>query len=225
MFEILSAKKIAVFSFFFGTCLFKKKKVYIFPYSEQQNFFHNFSIIPSERKFYKLSNRIYKKYVQQLQTCLFIEYIGRNAGDMIRVSHTRRKGLQRIESSLTKYDEMVASKRKTIEPACMPPTARAAHFHGQRVFHQIIVWRNLHDGDIDPTSLGWKLEQGKLIPVPTDKDPAPESLLNIIRCGCKSVCGSRCSCRRAGLKCVSSCKECCGISCSNVVVYEDSDEE
>ena len=50
----------------------------------------------------------------------------------------------------------------------------------------------------------------------TGESPAPDELLNIVRCNCqmtsKTPCGgSRCSCRSNGLKCVPA----CGTECQN----------
>ena len=41
-------------------------------------------------------------------------------------------------------------------------------------------------GDMDPREWGWKEERGKYIPLLTDNSVAPEFLLNIIRCTCKT---------------------------------------
>ena len=68
MSEILSAKKITFFFGFSGKYLFFQKQIYIFPYSEKQNFFGIFLIAPSERKFYKLSNGIIEKAQRSLLT-------------------------------------------------------------------------------------------------------------------------------------------------------------
>ena len=123
-----------------------------------------------------------------------------------------------------KYDEMVASSRKTIDPSILPPSPRAAYFHGLRVYHQIQVWLTLSDGDLQPIRWGWELKKGVLTPIKTDLGAAPDSLLNIIRCGCKGQCLARCSCKKNGLKCSGACKECRGISCKNSDL-EDIDEE
>ena len=46
------------------------------------------------------------------------------------------------------------------------------------------------------TGDGNKKKEGTLIPVMTDKPPAPETLLRVIRCYCKVDCNTaRCSCR------------------------------
>ena len=50
--------------------------------------------------------------------------------------------------------------------------------------------------------------------------PAPDDILNVVRCKCKqssrNQCGSNlCSCHKNGLSCVSACGECNGIACYN----------
>ena len=54
----------------------------------------------------------------------------------------------------------------------------------------------------------------------TDESPAPDELLNIIRCNCrltsKNPCGgNKCSCRTNGLTCVAACGDCRGTQCIN----------
>ena len=120
-----------------------------------------------------------------------------------------------------KYHKMVSSDRASIDPALLPPSPRAAYYHSLRVYHQMNVWRQLSEGDIDPQSWGWKISNGKYFPIMTDIEAGPPDVLKIIRCGCKRPCNSRCSCRKTGLKCVFSCKGCHGVTCSNVI--EDLD--
>ena len=51
-------------------------------------------------------------------------------------------------------------------------------------------------------------------PVGMVKDPAPEELLELIRCKCRIDCSTkRCSCFAHGLKCSMSCSDCNGVSC------------
>ena len=49
-----------------------------------------------------------------------------------------------------------------------------------------MLW-SLIDGmdEIVATDWGWKMQDGKLVPVMTDQDIAPDSLTNVIRCKCK----------------------------------------
>ena len=58
-----------------------------------------------------------------------------------------------------KYEEMVMSNRskKSKNPSLLPPSPRAAHFHGLRVYHQLRVWIGLHKMDLEPCKWGWKM--------------------------------------------------------------------
>ena len=128
--------------------------------------------------------------------------------------HSPTSTLQQIRKQ--KYDDMVSTDRTKIDPALLPPSPRAAYYHGLRVYHQVLVWKSLANTDINPLIWGWKLVDGKHFPIPTDVEAGPPDILKIVRCGCKGNCGKRCSCRKAGLNCASACKECHGITCSNV---------
>ena len=132
-----------------------------------------------------------------------------------------------------KFMEMV-SCGKLLEPERLPPTERAAFHHSLRVHHQVIVWAKLSENALDPKQWGWKLEEKTLTPIMTDLNPAPENLLNFIRCKCKissrNPCGTNlCSCRKNGLKCVPACGDCRGETCNNsediTMDLDDSDEE
>ena len=73
--------------------------------------------------------------------------------------------------------------------------------------------------NLDPLEWGWKLNENSLVPIMTDLDPAPSHLLQFVRCKCKAEnrrCStSICSCRKHGLKFVSSYGTCRGKSCEN----------
>ena len=118
-----------------------------------------------------------------------------------------------------KFMEM-ASCGKTLEPERLPLTERAAFFHSLRVHHQVILWRELSNKELDPMQWGWKLDGKMLMPIMTDLDPAPDNMLKFIRCKCKvssrNPCGTNvCSCRKNGLKCVPACRDCRGETCNN----------
>ena len=67
-----------------------------------------------------------------------------------------------------------------------------------------------------PLDWGWKKDGQSFMPIMTDKEVGAEDLLKVIRCGCKGSCDSnRCTCRKAGLCCTLSCKECHGSLCNN----------
>lgn len=58
---------------------------------------------------------------------------------------------------------------------------------------------------MEPQVWGWSMRNDFLEPIMTILPPAPEDLLNTIFCNCKSGCGSRCGCRKAGLQCSLAC--------------------
>ena len=119
-----------------------------------------------------------------------------------------------------KYLEMCYKGK--VEPERMPPTERAAFFHGLRVHLQIVAWKMLEDNEVqlNPCNWGWIINGNTMTPIKTDKAVAPESLLKVIRCNCKmsskAPCATnQCSCRKHGLSCLSSCGECHGEACEN----------
>ena len=71
---------------------------------------------------------------------------------------------------------MVAADRAKIDPAILPPSPRAAHFHGLRVYHQLQVWKTLSDKDLEPTKWGWKIAGNKFSPAMTDLPAGPTDL-------------------------------------------------
>ncbi|KAK6192248.1 hypothetical protein SNE40_003750 [Patella caerulea] len=117
-----------------------------------------------------------------------------------------------------KFNQMMCDKN-TIDAARLPPTEHAAKYHTLRVHQQIIVWEKLNETILDPLLWGWKMVDGQFRPVPTDLPPAPDNVLNFIRCKCKStqnLCGTNhCTCKKNGMKCVAACGGCHGESCKN----------
>ena len=123
---------------------------------------------------------------------------------------------------------MIRADRAKIHPSLLPPSPRAACYHGLRVYHQIKVWKALSDTDLEPIQWGWKLRIDSFVPIMTNEEPGSSELLNIVRCTCKEICEMRCSCRKAILTCTSSYKECHGLFCNNSEqieeTYNDSNE-
>ena len=126
---------------------------------------------------------------------------------------------------------MVTVSGEGLIPERLPPTESAAKYHALRVHLQVVIWATLDTLALNPLSWGWKIEDGKLAPITTDKPAAPDSLLKFVRCNCKkdtkNPCGSnRCSCRKYGLNCVPACGDCRGENCQNVkVIAEEIIEE
>jgi hypothetical protein len=111
------------------------------------------------------------------------------------------------------FSEKVLTTTSFVKPETMPPTSAAAKFHSLRTYHQVQAWKG---NKLNPLEWGWDVRDGIMIPRKTDLLPAPQALLELIRCKCKSGCHTmRCSCRKVGLDCSAVCGECRGVSCTN----------
>ena len=95
----------------------------------------------------------------------------------------------------------------------LPPTTEAAVYHNfLQVHYQVQIW--IGGPELDAYEFGWFINNDKMMPIKTKNHPAPEKLLSIIRCNCKTNCETRCcSCRKHGLECNISCGECRGQNC------------
>ncbi len=83
-------------------------------------------------------------------------------------------------------------------------------------FGRGIAWVDRKSDKLDPEQWGWLQTRGRLEPRTTDLPPAPDDLLKIVRCQCKTDCDTRmCTCKNHGQKCSDACGECKGISYTN----------
>jgi len=114
----------------------------------------------------------------------------------------------------TRFCQKVSTGTSSLQPENLPPTSSASAFHSLRVYYQVQQWKG--DVSLHPSEWGWKLTDGKLMPIKTDQPPAPKALLEIIRCNCKSNCATnRCNCKKYNLDCTAACGTCEGQSCEN----------
>ena len=130
------------------------------------------------------------------------------------------------------FMQMAAKGTVLIQAHKLPPTERSAYFHCLRVHLQVIQWASLDVDVANPIDWGWKLDNASLLPIMTDKAVAPDDVLNVVRCNCKTssrnTCGSnQCSCRKHGLHCVSVCGDCHGKDCNNILppTHEDVEDD
>ena len=65
--------------------------------------------------------------------------------------HSASSTLQQIRKQ--KYNDMVAADHSIVDPALLPPSSRAAFYHGLQVYHQIQIWKQLTD--VEKTRLRW----------------------------------------------------------------------
>ena len=77
------------------------------------------------------------------------------------------------------------ASKGVIAPERLPPTERAAFYHGLRTHYQIMIWSLIKDFEIDASNWGWLMNDGMLLPIRTDKEVAPECLTKVIKCNCK----------------------------------------
>lgn len=108
----------------------------------------------------------------------------------------------------SRFCQKITTGTSFVQPECLPPTSAATVYHSLRVYHQVQQWRG---GALPPQDWGWKLVDGRFLPIRTDIPAAHASLLEIVRCNCKSDCGSqRCSYRKHGLDCSAAYGNCRG---------------
>ena len=169
------------------------------------------------------------------------EYLGVFANKRSTQDEVQRAGEQFILkmyrankfASLNEYRH-IAYKRaigrstlsSSFDLATLPPTSAAAKQHSFRSFLTVQEWMG---NQLNPLDWGWKAEDGILVPLETDMAVAPDSLLNMISCGCRpDGCNNMtCSCKKLGLYCTTMCSKCCGQTCGNtppVVVTDINDE-
>ena len=104
------------------------------------------------------------------------------------------------------------SLSSTFQLASLPPTSAAAKQHSYRSYLTVQEWMGR---SLQPTAWGWRLED-ILTPVETDQPIAPDTLLNMISCGCRADgCGVSCGCRKMGVNCSALCSKCIGQTCNN----------
>lgn len=120
----------------------------------------------------------------------------------------------------------------------LPPTHGAWKEHIKRAHLQANIWQQdlvLHPVIPDPLKLGWKEENERLIPILSLVAPAPDSVLQLVKCNCGATnfksttkCSGRCSCKLNNLVCTELCA-CEGDdeTCTNTeppVIGEDTEE-
>lgn len=108
----------------------------------------------------------------------------------------------------------------------LPPTSEAAHQHLFRVYLQVQTWLG---NTLEATDWGWKIDNIKengsyrktLTPILSSKPFAPDDLLHLVSCSCKTACLKYCGCRKVGLNCSAMCEQCNGLSCDNSPNLDD----
>ena len=108
--------------------------------------------------------------------------------------------------------ELFCKKGKVME--ALPPTQDALLQHTKRAAFQSGIWCTCERSQQDlptPGSWGWVLgeESQSWEPVWTTLPVASKACSELVKCGCKSQCGTRCGCRKAHWKCTKLCSCLC----------------
>ena len=99
---------------------------------------------------------------------------------------------------LKKNEQNVIKSVKSITVQKLPPTNSAAKYHSFRVYSQVQVW--LENETLQATDWGWELMNDNLHPIKVDTPPAPEDLMEMIKCGCTlQFDTNKCTCKKNGL--------------------------
>ena len=122
------------------------------------------------------------------------------------------------------YNKKISKMKltSTFKLESLPPTSNAAAQHFYRTYHTV---QQCLGHDKDPTEWGWKLMNDSLIPIMSTKQVAPDVLLNMISCGCKTGCTNSCGCRKIGMQCSAMCNTCQGQTCTNSPSNIDSQDD
>ena len=88
----------------------------------------------------------------------------------------------------------------------LPPTLGALEEHIKHVRLQHRVWHQatvMQQQPFEPLQFGYSKDRdGQLLPVTTLVLPAPQAIIELVRCQCKTL---RCSCRHNNLPCTELC--------------------
>ncbi|CAC5416365.1 unnamed protein product [Mytilus coruscus] len=107
-----------------------------------------------------------------------------------------------------KFTARVITGNTSVQVKRLPPTSDSGQFHNLRVYYQCQKWMS-EEVDIDPTDYGREIKRENLCSILMELPPAPDKLLNTIRCSCKQNYDTkRYVCRKNGLQCSVGCGEC-----------------
>ena len=115
--------------------------------------------------------------------------------------------------------------RKQAQGENLPPTSAAFRQHVYRAHYTAMVWhRNtVHQQNLPaPDDYGWKKEGD--IYVLTMNSPAPQAVINLVRCNCKKGCEKKCSCKMNNLGCTEICG-CIDYECRNTFNVVSGEKE
>ena len=136
------------------------------------------------------------------------------------------------------FSKVSRSKASAPKLCSLPPTSEAFEQNVATAHLQVAIWLHALDPNppvLDPTSYGWSQEEGSIAlsptTVPPDTSLAPNGLLKLIKCSCRSEmpCSmNKCSYNSSDMACTPFCACQGGQACQNEsgkYVLHDEDEE
>ena len=111
----------------------------------------------------------------------------------------------------------------------LPPTLGALKQHILRAHVQARVWGQAvvyQQEPLEPTENGYHRDSNdaQLKPTTTDLPPAPEGIVEMVKCQCKGNCASnRCSCKSRDIPCTDLCL--CSSYCENDIDTQCNNRE
>ena len=117
-------------------------------------------------------------------------------------------------------------RKKQAQPERFPSTDDALHETILRALYQLMVWNNdriLNPQLPPPQNYGWERKGDKWLPGITKLPPAPEAIIQLVKCACtKKRCSTnRWQCRKAGVNCTDLCTCSDGEAHDNVCSHDD----
>ena len=95
------------------------------------------------------------------EQAMVLVYNGRPTDSLVYLRHVR-------------YQSKLSSSSISVKAKVLSPTSSAVQYHSYRVYLQVQECEKLGETDLLPENWGWELRQGQLMPITTDKPPAPE---------------------------------------------------
>lgn len=119
-------------------------------------------------------------------------------------------------------------RSKNLEAEQLPPTIGSLNPHIQRanLISRISKGYKEPRPKIPPLSEnGWeKTADGEIVPKKCLELPAPQAVVELVKCGCRGKCTTHCSCRKNNLPCTALCKcSDCGNTADYVVTSQEED--
>ena len=85
-----------------------------------------------------------------------------------------------------KFCEKTAKSPTFVKVHKLPPTSAAVRYHSMRAYLEVQQWKQ-PTCPLDPLNWDWNVVQSQCEPIQVDLPPAPDTLLQFIRCNCKTT--------------------------------------